>query len=312
MSSKQAAARPKGQATGTQPAAPGLVEYLLLGGISLAWGTSYMFTKVAVAEVAPLTLVMMRLVLAAAVTLAYVWARGIPWPAWPDMRLFVLVGLLSNAAPLCLIAVSVLHVASSVTAITMSLVPLITVWLGVFAGTRPDLRSVIGILLGLVGVFVLFGPEAFASFGSGTVGLIAAAAAALVFSVSLFVSRRVRHIDPAMVTAMSLTMAMGWSILFALMHDGLPGSPAPGVIGAILVLGLWNTAAASLMMFGLLGRATPAFTSYNNQLVPGVAVLCGTLFLGEPLTIASLAGVGLVLIGVAISTVRTRRIMAPA
>jgi drug/metabolite transporter (DMT)-like permease len=306
MSSTEGAAPPDGQV-------PGVVEYLLLAGISLAWGTSYMFTKVAVAEVQPVTLVMFRLILAATVMLVYVRARRIAWPHLAEMRLFVLVGLLSNAAPLCLIAVSVSHVNSSVTAITMSLVPLITVWLGVFAGTRPDLRNVIGIALGLVGVFILFGPDAFATFGSGTKGLMAAVAAALVFSVSLFVSRRVRHIDPAMVTAMSLTMAMGWSIVFALVLDGPPRAvPQAAVIGAILVLALWNTAAASLMMFALLGRATPAFTSYNNQLVPGVAVLCGTLFLGEPLTIASIFGVLMVLIGVAVSTVRTRRIIAPA
>jgi drug/metabolite transporter (DMT)-like permease len=292
--------------------APGPVEYLLLAGISMAWGTSYMFTKVAVAEVPPVTLVVLRLILAASVTLAWVRMRGIAWPTRAEMRMFVLVGLLSNAAPLLLIAVSVSHVDSSVTAITMTLVPLITVWLGVFTGTRPDLRNVIGIALGLGGVFILFGPEAFLSFGSSTRGLIAAVAAALIFSVSLFVSRRVRHIDPAMVTAMSLTMALGWSILFAIVMGGLPRSvPQPAVIGAILVLGLWNTAAASLMMFGLLGRATPAFTSYNNQLVPAVAVLCGTMFLGEPLTLGSIIGVVLVLVGVGVSTVRTRRIIPP-
>jgi len=307
MSSKNAPAPQAGRS-----GAPGLVEYLLLGGISLAWGTSYMFTKIAVVEVPPLTLVMLRLILAATVTLGYVQLRGIPWPKRGEIRLFALVGLLSNAAPLCLIAVSVSYVDSSVTAITMSLVPLITVWLGIFAGTRPDLRSVIGIALGLVGVFILFGPDAFVSFGSGTRGLLAAVAAALIFSVSLFVSRRVRHIDASMVTAMSLTMAMVWSILFALVVDGLPrGVPQPAVLGAIVVLGLWNTAAASLMMFGLLARATPAFTSYNNQLVPGVAVVCGTLFLGEPLTLVSIIGVILVLIGVAISTVRTRPVVTP-
>lgn len=293
--------------------APGPVEYLLLGGISLAWGTSYMFTKVAVAEVPPLTLVMLRLIFASVVMLAYVRLRGLAWPPRRDLGLFALVGLLSNAAPLCLIAVSVSYVNSSVTAITLSLVPLVTVWLGVFVGMRPDVRNVIGIALGLVGVFVLFGPDAFASFGDGTRGLIAAAGAALVFSVSLFVSRRVRHLDPSMVTAMSLGMAMVWSIAIALAIDGVPRTvPSTAVVGSILVLALWNTAAASLMMFGLLGRATPAFTSYNNQLVPGVAVLCGTVFLGEPLTLVSIIGVALVLLGVAVSTVRTRRLVAPA
>lgn len=303
MSSKDDAAPKK-----AQPSLPGGGEYLLLAGISLAWGTSYMLTKIAVAEVPPLTLVMWRLVLAASVALAYVRIRGLPWPGPSDLRMLALVGLLSNAAPLCLIAVSVSYVPSSVPAITMSLVPLIIAWLGVFTGAWPDARNVIGIVMGLLGVFVLFGPDAFASFGGDARGLLAAFAAALIFSVSMFVSRRVRHIDPAMVTAMSLSMAMCWSVVLAFAHDGLPdGIPQPVVIWSVVVLGLWNTAAASLMMFALLKRATPAFTSYNNQLVPAVAVGCGTIFLGEPLTLGSVAGVLLVLGGVAISTFRKRR-----
>ena len=165
---------------------PGASEYLLLAGISLAWGTSYMFTKVAVEELPPVMLVALRLVIAAAVMLTVVLARRMRWPSARDLAAFGVVGLLSNAAPLTLIAISVSYVDSSVTAITMALVPLITACLAVFTGSYPSIRSVVGIALGLVGVFVLFGPQAFLSFGGGTRGLIAAVAAALIFSTSLF------------------------------------------------------------------------------------------------------------------------------
>ena len=53
-------------------------------------------------------------------------------------------------------------------------------------------------------------------------------------------------------------------------------------------------------MFALLPRAGPAFTSYNNYLVPAVAVACGAIFLGEALKLRSMTGVVLVLCGVAI------------
>lgn len=302
MSSKdaaRAAAVPFGQ--------PGAIEYLLLAGVSLSWGTSYMFTKVAVEEVPPVTLVALRLAIAAAVMAAVVTARRMRWPSARDVAAFVVVGLLSNAAPLCLIAISVSHVDSSVTAITMALVPLITAFLAVFAGSYPSVRSVVGIALGLVGVFVLFGPQAFSSFGDGTRGLIAAVAAALIFSVSLFAVRMVRHLDPVMVTALSLISAVIWTVPVALLLDAVPHAwPSPAATGSVLVLGLWNTAASNLLMFALLRRAGPTFTSYNNQLVPMVAVVCGTLFLGEALTGASIAGVILVLAGVAISTARSR------
>lgn len=301
MSSKDAAA-----AAAIAPfGPPGAAEYLLLAGVSLAWGTSYMFTKVAVEQIPPVTLVALRLVIAAVVIVIVATMRGLRLPPRRDIAAFGAIGLLSNAAPLSLIAISVSHVDSSVTAITMALVPLITACLAVFAGSRPSLRSVAGIAIGLVGVFVLFGPKAFSSFGDSTRALIAAVAAALVFSVSLFAVRRVRHLDPLLVTALSLTSATIWAVPLALYLEGVPAAwPSPAAVGSVTVLGIWNTAASSLLMFALLRRAGPTFTSYNNQLVPMVAVVCGTLFLGEALTAASIAGVVLVLVGVALSTAR--------
>ncbi|MBN9245339.1 MAG: DMT family transporter [Mesorhizobium sp.] len=305
MSSTDAAARSREGRT------PGAAEYALLAGISIAWGTSYMFTKIAVASVPPLTLVAARTVIAAAAMLALMaLRRRCMRLSGRELAAFALVGLLANAAPLSLIAVSVAHVHSSVTATTLALVPLITALFAIFRGQYPTMRSIAGILVGLAGIAVLFGPDAFASFGDDARGLVAAIAAALVFSASLFAMALVRRHDAVTVTTLSLVSAALWTTPVALLADGAPPAlPDIGVLGAVLVLALFNTAAASLLMFALVPRAGPAFTAYNNYLVPAVAVVCGTVFLGEPLTTRSVAGVVLVLAGVAISTLRLR---APA
>lgn len=292
---------------------PGPVEYALLLGIGLSWGTSYMFTKIAVAAVPPVTLVAARAVIAATVMLALMAARRQRARlAGRDIAAFTLVGLMATAAPLCLIALSVAHVHSSVTATTLSLVPLITAFLAVFRGEYPTARNILGIVVGLAGVAVLFGPDAFASFGDSARGLVAAIGAAVIFAGSLFVMAMVKHHDPVTVTALSLVSGALWTIPVALLVDGVPQAwPSAGIAGAVVVLGLWNTAMTSLLMFALVPRAGPAFTSYNNYLVPAVAVICGTIFLGEPLTVQSVAGVVLVLAGVAISTLR-RRVPTPS
>jgi drug/metabolite transporter (DMT)-like permease len=138
-------------------------------------------------------------------------------------------------------------------------------------------------------------------------GLVSAIGASMVFAASLFAMALVRHHDALVVTALSLTSAALWTIPIALLVDGVPQAlPGLGVMGAVLVLALWNTAASNLLMFALVPRAGPAFTSYNNYLVPAVAVVCGTIFLGEPLTFRAVIGVVLVLAGVAISTFRLR------
>jgi drug/metabolite transporter (DMT)-like permease len=303
MSSQDAAAPAR-----LRQSAPGATEYALLAGISLAWGTSYMFTKIAVAAVPPLTLIAVRTVIAAASMLGLVAAYSRPIRLTRrDLAAFALVGLSANAAPLCLIAISVAHVHSSVTATTLALVPLITAFLAVFRGDYPSFRNIAGILVGLAGIAMLFGPDAFASFGDSARGLVSAIGASMVFAASLFAMALVRHHDALVVTALSLTSAALWTIPIALLVDGVPQAlPGLGVMGAVLVLALWNTAASNLLMFALVPRAGPAFTSYNNYLVPAVAVVCGTIFLGEPLTFRAVIGVVLVLAGVAISTFRLR------
>jgi drug/metabolite transporter (DMT)-like permease len=294
--------------------ATGAPEYALLAGVSLTWGTSYMLTKIAVGAVPPITLIATRTALAAvAMLLLLVLRRRRVRLSRRDLAAFALVGLMSNAAPLCLIAISVAHVDSSVTATTMALVPLITAFLAIFRGEYPTIRTGLGIAVGLAGLVVLFGPQAFLSFGDSARGAAAAIGAAVVFSGSLFAMSLVRHHDALTVAAISLLFAALWTLPAAALADGVPGGlPPAGVIGAVTVLALFNTAAANLLVFALVARAGATFTSYNNYLVPAIAVLCGSIFLGETLTARSVAGVALVLAGVAISTIRRTSAARPA
>lgn len=282
---------------------PGPIEFALLGGISLAWGSSYMFTKIAVTALPPVSLVAGRTVLAAAVMAAVAITRGGVRLPWHELPVFAVVGIASGALPLILIATSVSYVDSSVTATAMALVPL---WAGVLAavlGQRPTPRSIIGLTLGFAGILVLFGPRALAALGDSTRGALAALAASLVFSSSLFLSRRVRHRDILTVATVTQAISALFAVIVALLVDGVPTAvPSASVLGAVAVLGIANTALANLLLFILLARAGAGFTSLNNYLVPTVAVACGALFLGERLSATSISGAGLILLGVAVAT----------
>jgi drug/metabolite transporter (DMT)-like permease len=82
--------------------------------------------------------------------------------------------------------------------------------------------------------------------------------------------------------------------------------PSHAALASVIVLATLNTAVGNLLLFALVSRAGPAFTSYNNYLAPVAAVFCGVVFLGEVLTLRAVLGVILVLAGVAISTLRRR------
>ena len=287
---------------------PGPMEYGLLGALALAWGTSFMFTKVAVDELGPFSLVSVRMLIASVLLLVLLAFRP---PATPISRrlyvVFALLGLISNALPLGLIALSVSHVDSSVTATTMALVPLVTMVMAMFTGEHPSLWRLIGLLVGLVGIGVLFGPQTFFSFGSGAKGALAAFGAAVSFSFSLFVMRLVSRHAALTVAALSTVAAALWSVPIALLLEGLPQAlPGGRAIGAVLVLSLVNTAGANLLLFAVVRRAGASFTSINNYIVPAIAVLFGSAFLGEEITLRGIFGVAVVLTGVAISTINTR------
>jgi drug/metabolite transporter (DMT)-like permease len=93
----------------------------------------------------------------------------------------------------------------------------------------------------------------------------------------------------------------------ALAIDGMPtGVPGRSALGALVVLIVFNTAAANMLFFALVPRTSPSFTAVNNYIVPTIAVICGSLFLAEPVTQRGILGVVIVLSGVAISTMRPR------
>ena len=289
--------------------APGLTEYALLFALGITWGTSYLFTKIAVGEVAPFTLVAVRTVIAALLLMGLVGLQQRRPLALTgrDCAAFALVGLISNALPLSLISMSASYVDSSVVATSMALVPLITMRLTMLNGEYPTPRAVVGIVIGLAGIAILFGPSAFLSFGDSAKGALCALGASIVFSGSLIAMGLVRHHGAMRVAAFSLLAAAIWSVPMALLIEGVPTSlPSHAVIMAIIVLAVFNSGCANLLLFALVPRAGASFTSINNYLVPVIALICGAIFLGESLSVQKICGVVVVLAGIAVSTFHRR------
>ena len=282
---------------------PGRIEFALLAAICLAWGTSYMFTKIAVGTLTPLTLIAARTLVASVAMIVLARAQGGIRLSPHDLPMLVVLGLASGTIPLLLIATSVSYVDSSVTATAMALVPVIAAFYATLGGESTSLRNVAGLAMGFCGIVVLFGPEALLAFGDSARGAFAALGAALIFAGSLFLARRARHLESLTDATVSQIVSAVFAMGLALAIDGWPAAMPPGrVVAAVTVLGLFNTAAANLLLFVLLARAGARFTSFNNYLVPPVAVFCGSVFLGEPVGLASFAGAGLVLAGVMVAT----------
>jgi drug/metabolite transporter (DMT)-like permease len=277
---------------------------LMLALLALIWGASFMFIKVAVRELDPSTLIAGRIGLAA-VTLALVVPRLVGgretlrelrrhWPA------LVVVGLVNTALPFWLLSWGETRIDSGLAAIIQGAVPIFgaAIAFGFFPAQRVTGMRLVGLGVGFLGVALIVGgrPEAQLLGALAVVGMAACyAIGGLIAGHSLAAAR------PQVVT-------LGTTVAAALAVAG-PGAwqaphhvPGWKTIGSVVVLAVLGTAVAYLLFFALIRGAGFARASLVTYLVPPVALAYGAVFLDESFSVGALAGLALILGGVAIAS----------
>src|SRR6266487_4962473 len=154
-------------------------EYLVLFSLAALWGASFLFIKVAIADMTPLTLVAVRLVLGALGLLVIVPFKPSIMNGWHS-RLwgFFVVAIFNAVIPYLTISWGEEYISSGMAAILNATTPLVIVlvsqwWPG---GERLTWMRVMGVVIGFLGVSILVGPTAF-STGESTLYLLGACAA---------------------------------------------------------------------------------------------------------------------------------------
>jgi len=290
-----------------------LIDWLLLLALAFLWGTSFLFVKIAVSEIAPATLVAARFVIAASVLSVAVRRRGLRLPnsrrVWGH---YLWMGVVGNAVPFTLIAWGQIRVDVGLAGILMGVMPLMTLLLAHFfvPGERMTPRMVGGFAVGFVGLVVLFGPEALLELGgeaSDLLSQLAIAAAAICYAINTIIARRFATLDPLVsaTTVMWITSAI---MVPAALWVERPWDPAASVesIASVVWLGLFATALATILYFRVIQTAGPTFLSLINYVIPVVALAAGALVLGEALVWTVLIGMALILAGLAISQLGSR------
>jgi drug/metabolite transporter (DMT)-like permease len=280
-----------------------LTEWLLLVVLSVLWGGAFFFVGVIGTTLPPFTVVLGRNGLAALVLLAYMRLRGGHIPT--SLRLwgaFLVMGALTSLIPHSLIVWGQRHIASGLAAILVSTTPLFSVILTHFLTDEERMTSsrVAGVLLGLVGVIVLIGPEALWGVGHHGLAQLAVLGAALAYACSGVYGRRFAALSPVVAAAGQITGTTALVLPLALAVEQ-PWTFHPTLVtwGAMLGLALVSTAAAGLLFFHILAVSGTTNVMLVNFLVPISAVLLGSLVLGEQLNWTIFAGMALVFMGLA-------------
>ncbi len=276
--------------------------------LSAIWGSSYLFIKVAVGDLAPTTMIALRLALAVAVLGAYLVRRLGLARAAAELRAALpagaVLGLINAAIPFTLIAWGEEHVDSGVAAIANATVPIFVVLLAV--RYRPSERvgglRLGGVLVGLVGVAVLTGVHPRGGWWA-VAGTLAVVVASVSYAAANLYAHR--HVTERISGPVLATASMACALVF-LLPFGLAQLPAsvPGwkALGSVAALGIAGTALAQLVFFRLLRLYGSARSSLVAYLLPVTALLYGAVLLHEPVTGSALGGLALILAGVAVGS----------
>ena len=272
---------------------------LLLG---LIWGASFLFIKVAVATIPPLSVAFGRTALAAVLLYLVLRSRGLTMPGWgPVWGSFLLMGFFNGAVPYTLITWAEIHIDSGLAAILNALMPLFTVLLAhVFTGDeRLTWAKVVGIVLGFLGVLTLIGPAALKGLGKDVVAQLAVMAAALCYAIAIIYGQRLKEVTPLVSATGQLFCAAFLTLPMSLLFEA-PWTLAPSFIsvGALTCLSLLGTALAYLLYYYLLPRIGSTNLSLVTYLIPITGVFWGALLLGERLHWSAFLALGLILAGI--------------
>ncbi len=283
-----------------------------MGLLALIWGSGFLWIKLGIRGLSPVEVTLSRLVLGSALLFAVVAAQRGSLPRSPVVWAHITVAaLFANAAPYLLFAVGEQHVASATAGMLNATTPLWTVVIAVGTGHQRvvTVRQVSGLVIGFGGAVLIFSPWR-AAAGLASVGAVACLAAAACYAVSYvymdkFLARR--GISPVVLSACQLGAASVW-LAIAL---GVTGAPGPRldatVIASILILGLIGTGAAYVLNYQIIASVGATVASTVTYLLPIVAIILGFLVLGEHITLPDLAGIALILAGVALTRNRAGR-----
>lgn len=272
---------------------------LLLGFI---WGGSFFFGKIAVETTTPLTLVLLRVSLAAITLHLYLFLRGKHFAATASqMAQFMVLGLLNNVIPFSLIFLGQTEIGAGLAAIINATTPFWTVMIasGLIRQESPSTNTIFGIILGIIGAIILIGTELILQTGGPLWPKLAIFGATLSYGFAGVFAKHVKLGTPENIATGQLTASTFWMIPLIWLLEGAPTFSGHDLKfwASIIALATICTAFAYILFFRLIALAGATNTSLVTLIVPASAIILGVWLLDEKLLIQEYLGMGIIALG---------------
>ena len=276
----------------------------MLVALSILWGGSFFFVGIAVKELPPITIVTLRVTIAALALLTVCRVLGYSLPRKPEvLRAFLIMGLLNNIIPFSLIVWGQTHIASGVASILNATTPLFTVLVAHMMTTDEKLSAnkLAGVIIGFVGVATMIGPAALTGERSSLWGQLAILGAAISYAFAGIFGRRFKAMGvPPLVTATGQISASSLVLIPVALLIDRPWTlamPSGETWAALFGIALLSTALAYLIFFRILSSAGATNLALVTFLIPVSAIVLGSLVLGEQLALKHLIGMAMIAAG---------------
>lgn len=281
--------------------------------LCLIWGSTWIFIKIGLEELPPITFAVSRFLLSAVLLVPVILAKKLPFPktdsAW---RLLVLTGVLQFTINYSTVFWAEQHITSGLAAVLQAMITvfgLVLAWIFLPAERITPIK-IAAVTIGIIGVAIIFADQlrvesklAFAGAAAIVVGAYAAAQA------SILIKARAGGLDPVIILFVQMICGLPPLIIYVLAAEGSPFEHPWGIrsVISVLYLSIAGTVAAFWLYYWLLARIESTKAMMISLITPLIAVAVGNIFLGESLPPQTIVGGSLILASIALIVFRKRR-----
>lgn len=277
-----------------------VVDLVALGFL---WGASFLFMRIAGPEFGAFALVEVRVLIAALVLLPMLLSRGQGRELTDNWAVLGIIGIHNTALPFLLFTWATLFLTAGTSAILNATAPIfaaVVAW--AWLGEKLTMSRTTGLLVGIVGVWLLVQDKVGASMGDTTLAVAAALGGSFLYGIGgNFTRRYARHVKPlAIATGSQVGAAL---VLLPVAAMTWPDGPVSlRAWAAAITMGLFSTALAYILYFRLIANAGPTKAITVTYLIPLFAMLLGAAVIDEPISGSMIFGCAVILLGTSLAT----------
>jgi drug/metabolite transporter (DMT)-like permease len=279
-------------------------ELPLLALLALLWGSSYLFIKVAVTEISPITLIAIRVTGAAAFLLAVMALRGEKLPrdsrTW---RMLYLQAVFNSIGAWTVLAWGQQFVDAGLASVLNSTSPIFVCLFTALITRHESLGGwkLLGALVGFFGVVLIVGLDVLHGLGEQVAGQLACLTGAALYACAAIYGKRFGHVSAvATATGTMICAAVTLFPLAFMVERPLAMAPSTAAIAATMILSIFCTGVALLIYFRLVRTIGSMGVASQSYLRAGIGVVLGMVVLGETIAPPVAAGIAAAIIGVAL------------